>query len=561
MVRSRKRYVYILISAAIVVIAALLLIFLHKSESPPIQKYLASRSTGIPYYYFNEEEHRLIKSSELLPRGIQVTDLEENYTENGIEYAMIAYDGNSYYIDSQSMVDDQKDVIQETEVWVRTSATVYTNPTGPEITSFARKGDCLEVVGFDEMQADGSIHKYKIHFTDSNGEDVTGWVYGKYLLDNQEDALAVNAEIQEIHKDRIYSGMELYGGQPTTLDWYPVEKPSFASNPICETASAMYINIEGVKNIDEYIEIAKNNGVNAMVIDVKDGESVAYPCEEIKEISPSSYASAYYTAKDYQEAIRKCLDAGIYCIGRIVAFKDYIYSGDHPETCITSPESSVIWPSAYSRDCWCFNVTLARAAAQFCGFNEIQYDYVRFPEESYSMSLNEATDFRNEYDEEKAEAIQNFCYYAADALHEIGVYLSVDVFGECVNSYVTAYGQYFPSMSLVVDAISAMPYPDHYGRTEDTWTDPYAIMYSWAQKASQRQSEIPTPAIARTWVAAYDVPFWSLDVLCDASYIAREVQALVDGGITGGFITWNYNSNLDKYRLIAPAWNKTYTPS
>ena len=86
-------------------------------------------------------------------------------------------------------------------------------------------------------------------------------------------------------------------------------------------------------------------------------------------------------------------------------------------------------------------------------------------------------------------------------------------------------------------------------------------MYDWARKAYARQSEIPTPAIARTWVAAYDVPFWNPTVSCDDYYIGREVQGLVDGGIDGGFITWNVESKFSKYEMIAPAWNKTYTPS
>ena len=51
-------------------------------------------------------------------------------------------------------------------------------------------------------------------------------------------------------------------------------------------------------------------------------------------------------------------------------------------------------------------------------------------------------DFRNEYDEEKAQAIQRFVMYATDELHKLNVYVSVDVFGESAYTYVTAYGQY-----------------------------------------------------------------------------------------------------------------------
>lgn len=558
-IQKRIHPILILVIAALVVAGVLLLLLIPKKPKPVITRYLASESTGVPFYYRNEEENRLIRSSDTLKRGTQVIDLEQTYTENGIEYAVIELDGTSYYIMQSALVDDLDDVIQEKNVFVRTPVTVYENETGPEIASYAEKGECLEILGFDRMNSDGSINKYHVSFTDNTGKDVVGWVYGKYMAATEEDALQVNTQYYEIHKDRKYNVMELYGGEATSLDWFPVEKPTLASGPCLEHASAMYICIPAIEQIDDYIALAKANGVNAMVIDIKDG-SLAYPCEEIKDLCPTAYSRTYFkSAEFYKEAVQKCLDAGMYCIGRIVAFKDPFFAWDHPDSAIISSMASEDWPSAFSRDCWYYNIVLASAAAKYCGFQEIQFDYVRFPEESYSMSKDGEANFQNRYQEEKAQAIQNFCYYASDTLHEAGVYLSIDVFGECVNSYVTAYGQYFPALSNVVDAISAMPYPDHYGREEDTWTDPYDIMYGWGRKAYTRQSEIPTPAIARTWVAAYDVPFWNPTVSCDAYYIGRQVQGLVDAGIDGGFITWNVESKFSKYEELAPAWNKTYT--
>ena len=546
---------------AAAILAAVLIIVLRPEDKTARTRYLASSSRGVPYYYFNEDENRLIRSSQSIPRGTQVLDLDRQYTENGIDYAVIELNGNLYYINQSSLVEDPHDIIQETQVWVRTSCTVYENETGCEIASAAKKGDCLEVLDYDSMNKDGSINKYKISFTDVTGADVTGWVYGKYLVPDEEEALAVNNEIYEIHKNRVYSAMELYGGLPTTLDWYPVEKPAFPDNTLLEKASAMYLTIDSIQKIDDYIELAKNSGVNAMVIDIKDN-LVAYPCDEIKDICPNAYKTAFYgSASQYKEAVKKCQDAGLYCIGRIVAFKDSVFAGDHPESCIISSVSSQTWPSAYSRECWYYNIRLAIAAARLCGFNEIQFDYVRFPEAAYNMSISGDTDFRNTYDEEKAEAIQNFCYYACDALHEEGVYVSIDVFGECANAYVTAYGQYYPAISLVVDAISGMPYPDHYGREEDTWSNPYPIMNDWGFKADLRSSETPNPAVNRVWVAAYDVPFWDPYVICDSGYIASQVQGLVDAGLTGGFITWNAESNFSKYQLIADAWSRSYDPS
>ena len=140
----------------------------------------------------------------------------------------------------------------------------------------------------------------------------------------------------------------------------------------------------------------------------------------------------------------------------------------------------------------------------------------------------------------------------------VGVYLSVDVFGECSSEYVTAYGQYWPAISNIVDAISSMPYTDHFGRNNDTWSNPYKTVYNWAVGAAKRQTEIPTPAIARTWITAYDTPYWNPKVIYDASKISDQAKALVDAGLKGGFITWNSASSLSKYQQIKSALNKDY---
>ena len=66
------------------------------------------------------------------------------------------------------------------------------------------------------------------------------------------------------------------------------------------------------------------------------------------------------------------------------------------------------------------------------------------------------------------------------------MYVSADVFGECAEKYVTAYGQYWAAISGVVDAISAMPYPDHYSASGSwlPWEHPYETMKTFGEKAA-----------------------------------------------------------------------------
>ena len=296
-----------------------------------------------------------------------------------------------------------------------------------------------------------------------------------------------------------------------------------------------------------------------MVVDIKDG-ALAYPSEIAKNYTMTAYNTAINKLETYQNAINKIKDAGIYVIGRIVVFNDYHFGKDNPEECIKSTVSSQLWPSGYSRKAWEYNVELAKEAVELMGFNEIQFDYVRFPEAAYQMSKSSSTDFKNKYNEEKAETIQNFLFYATDEIHKVGAYLSVDVFGECSSTYVTSYGQYWPAISNIVDVISSMPYTDHFGRNNSTdWTNPYKTVNNWAKGAAERQKEIPTPAIARTWITAYDTPYWNPTVIYDASKISDQAQALVDAGLNGGFITWHSGSSLYKYRQIKSAFAKDYS--
>ena len=521
-------------------------------------KYLASENNVVSIYEYskNEDGTEVLNKSEDITRGTKISTKNDKFTYEEKEYTLINYNDKEYYVLTNELVDNNRDVVLEKSRFVRTSVTVYKNEVDSKIESFIKKGNELEILDYDKLLDNGNVNMYKI-----KKDDISGWVYAKYLVNDKDSALANYNEnsVYDTHKDRKYGSRELYGGKASTLDYYPYERVSFENNKLLETAKSMYLNAGSnvINNIDSYLDIAKNNGVNMIVVDIKDG-ALAYSSEVAKEYSMTAYNTAINSNEKYKSAIDKIKEAGIYVVGRIVVFNDVHYGKDHPEDCITSSASSRLWPSAYSRGAWEYNVELAKEAIRTMGFNEIQFDYVRFPEDAYNMSVKGNTDFKNKYDEEKAESVQNFLFYAVDQIHKEGAYLSVDVFGECSSEYVTAYGQYWPAISNIVDAISSMPYTDHFGRNNDTWSNPYKTVYNWAVGAAKRQTEIPTPAIARTWITAYDTPYWNPKVIYDASKISDQAKALVDAGLKGGFITWNSASSLSKYQQIKSAFNKDY---
>ena len=532
---------------AIIVVLAVLLLGKGKDIINKEAMYLASSDKVVKLYIQDDDGN--LKEDKDLVRGTKVSSYKDTITKDNKSYTKIDYDKSIYYVDSGSLVKDAKSAVLEKVKYVRTSVTVYQNSEDSKIESFIKKGNKIDVTDYDKLLEDGSVNMYKI-----KNDNTEGWVYGKYLVNDEETANEVYNEnsVYDTHKDRKYGLRELYGGKASTLDYYPYERVEFENNKLLKSAKAMYLNAGTIGSIDSYLKIAKENGVNAIVVDIKDG-ALAYSSEVAKEISPTAYKTAINDNSLYKAAIDKIKEAGIYAIGRIVVFNDTHYAKDHPEDCINSTG----WPSAYSRNVWYYNVELAKEAAREMGFKEIQFDYVRFPENAYNLSIAKA-DFKNKYDEEKAEAVQNFLFYATDQIHKEGIYLSVDVFGECSSEYVTAYGQYWPAISNIVDAISSMPYTDHFGRSVDTWTNAYQTVNNWAKGASARQKEIPTPAVARTWITAYDTPYWNPKVIYNASKIEDQVMALYDAGLDGGFITWNSASSLAKYEQIKSAFAKNY---
>lgn len=521
------------------------------------KKIVASTSLTVPLYDFDYNEIIQIK------RGEEVTILKDNIINNEQEYSQVKYDKNEYYILSSNLVDDINDAVLEKEMYVRTSVTLYENLESIKIKGLVEKGEKLEILGFNSINDDGSVDMYKVKYNEQEG-----YVYGKYLVNNYEESILNYDEegIYQIHKKR---GDSWGGGDAGTLDYYPYEKPKFENNVMPSEVRSLYMDASAVYNVDEYIKLAKESGINAIVVDIKDG-TVAYPANAMKEYSITNYNRAINSYEEYKNAIKKIKDAGLYVIGRITTFKDSNYATDHPEDTILDTATGKsynhdgsYWPSAFSRDVWEFNVSLAIESVKEMGFNEIQFDYVRFPDRVQSLEEAGKINYNNTYNESKAQAIQRFVMYACDEIHKYGAYVSIDVFGEAAHTYVTPYGQYWPAISNVADVISGMPYPDHFGKydynfKEPVWTIPYDLLYKWGNEfVVNRQKEIPTPAIVRTWIQAYDA-IKEPKVIYDADMVSKEIQGLYDAGLTGGFITWNGSSSLTKYKEISSAFGKEY---
>ena len=516
----------------------------HPAVPETAAGYVASAESTAPVY---DENGELLGS---LPRGSEVQYVLEDAQGDAQRIRVVNGEGYAC-IDRANLTDDYATVVQVETVYALRGMSLV-DETGAVPGCAVEKGMALTVTGFDGLDADGAVLRWRVSC--DRGE---GYIAADNVRMTEEEALAQYDEtLYQLHASR---GDSWGGGDAAGLDYYPVEKGPIPGNDMPDEVRALYLNGSAVQYADSYLQAAEGSGVNAFVVDIVDGTAVSYASPVMQQYSPSAYAAAMDTMEGFRANVQKLKDAGYYLVGRITVFNDAHLAADHPEQVICDLNgtplqiSHMYWPSAYDRTVWRYKVDLALEAAAL-GFNEIQFDYIRFPDGAYSYEKAGTIDYRNTYGESKAQAVQRFLLYAAERLHSAGYYLSGDVFGECANPYVTACGQYWPAISAAVDAISGMPYPDHYSAQGDykPWEHPYDTVHMFGAAAAQRQAETASPAAVRTWIQAYNALWEPYNTYGEAE-VAAEVKALRDTGCTGGFMTWNGGSDINKYRSIIGA--------
>ena len=527
------------------------------------ERYLASATADVQLYSIDESG--AVEEAQVVVRGRKVkANLGKTVKVEKQKYVPIEITRKQhFYAKEQSLVKSYKEVVQEKVVWVRTPASIITNIETSLVGGLADKGGKLEVVDFDTLRADGRVNRYKVR----QGK-VNGYVYGKYLVFGKEEALK---RYKAEQYDKVHKAIKnpFGGGEAIGCDFYPTERVKFEKNKMPKACYSLYLNISPsvIGKIDDYIDFAKKTKINTFVIDIKDNECPGYQAEAMAKYSPTNFR---YAGKNkeamYRNAVKRLHEEGFYVVGRITCFKDSHLVKDHPEVAITEKatgkpfkHNKAYWPSPYDRKVWQFNVELAKEAVRKFGFNEINFDYVRFPDRM--TKVEKLIDYHNRYGESKVQAIQRFVQYACDEIHAEGAYVSIDVFGEAANpGYTTAYGQYWPAISNICDAICGMPYPDHFSNgyygIKKPWNHPYEILKAWGERVQARQAVTPTPAVVRTWIQAYPV-MRHVDrngLRYDAEDVEKEIRGLYDAGLTGGYTTWHSGSNLTKYKAQKAAF-------
>ena len=311
----------------------------------------------------------------------------------------------------------------------------------------------------------------------------------------------------------------------------------------------------GSKSIREsIISTMKENGYNAVVIDIKD-EAGQLSYNSNVQIAKDINASRNMI-KDINAVIEELHSNGIYVVGRIVTFKDPIYAGSIKTTVAYKRAdgttwkdySNNAWPNPYNQNSWEYPIALAKEAAEI-GFDEIQFDYIRFP--SSEGKTKEIAYGFNSATQTKSETINSFLTKAMEELKPYNVVVSADVFGITTkrDGDFENIGQDFAKIAGIVDVICPMVYPSHYANNEYKLPKPdlapYDVVYKALEDAIERLEIYSGDSSAKISNVRPYLQDFTASWLGKGNYItysnnevAKQIKACYDLGIND-FTLWD----------------------
>ncbi|HAK87893.1 MAG TPA: GTP-binding protein [Nitrospiraceae bacterium] len=327
----------------------------------------------------------------------------------------------------------------------------------------------------------------------------------------------------------------------------PVPSSSFFTVPVeiklqPFTPKALYLTFYGVGDRtlrESALKLINETELNSLVIDVKgDRGLIAY--KSSIPLASEVGAQKPIIVKDIKGLIKSFKEKGIYTIARIVVFKDNTLGAAKPDWTIRAQDGGVwrdrenlIWVDPFKKEVWDYNIDIAVEAARN-GFDEIQFDYVRFPDKNglgFSMPNTE---------ENRIKAITGFLAEAKRRLALYNVFIAADIFGYVAwNLNDTQIGQKIESLVPHVDYISLMLYPSGFQfgipGYRNPVANPYNIVYL-SLKKSQQRTQIHAVRF-RPWLQAFK------DYAFDRRHftgqeIRDQIKAAEEFG-AGGWMLWN----------------------
>lgn len=298
---------------------------------------------------------------------------------------------------------------------------------------------------------------------------------------------------------------------------------------------------------ERLVPFIQKTEINAVVIDVKDDDGRLSYRSKVPMVTEIGSDMEKFNPT---QVIKKLKEDNVYLIARIVTFKDPFLAKHKTEWAVRNrygglwqDRKGLYWVDPYNRQVWEYNVAIAKEAAQL-GFDEIQFDYVRFTSDGVIRNCV----YPKQDERVKADVIGDFLKYASSELHPLGVRVSADVFGlVCSMKDDMNIGQVLEKIAPNVDIICPMVYPSHYYRGSyniaDPDSKPYETVLRSLKDAKQRLEAQKINTIIRPWLQDF-----TLRSRYDREQLQAQKQAVKDAGLQE-WIFWNPRNNyqLSKY--------------
>ncbi|MBU8792094.1 putative glycoside hydrolase [Oceanobacillus caeni] len=320
----------------------------------------------------------------------------------------------------------------------------------------------------------------------------------------------------------------------------------------------------GSERFNSLIDLIETTDLNTMVIDVKDD----YGNLSFKVDKDSPYHSVATDDIPNPKTLMETLEKKkIYPIARVVVFKDSMLAKQRPDLSFT--ENGQVWTNKngeafvnpFEKEVWDYNIGVAKMAAEM-GFQEIQFDYVRFPEgfekkdEILQYSTGEYENLKMNNVKKRVEAVSDFVAYAKEQLKDYEIDVSVDIFGYAATiEEAPGIGQNFSRISENVDVISSMIYPSHWSNNyfgiPIPDKEPFRLVDEYAKVENDVLGKLDTPPISRPWIQDFEAPWLYTNGKTKAygvEEVEAQIRALYKNGINE-FLLWNagnhYTKNVD----------------
>ncbi|RED53142.1 putative glycoside hydrolase [Cohnella lupini] len=332
--------------------------------------------------------------------------------------------------------------------------------------------------------------------------------------------------------------------------------------PVKKPVRAIYVSahVANSGRMKELINLLNETELNAVVLDINSGVALSSPSRTGNKNDYSKLTiSNKKSSQHFQQVIKQLKQKNIYLIARIVTFKNPTLVEAVPAWALKRKNGKLWrerngtpWIDPFKQEAWEYPLALAEQAAKI-GFDEVQYDYVRFPENAAKVDREVA--YANSQGWTKEEAIRKFLHRATLRMHKYGVKVSADVFGIVGSSNDDlGIGQKWTSIAREVDVISPMIYPSHYSKGMWGIRNPdlspgtiitHAIQDTIKQNKKLNEKGFATAKV-RPWLQGFTAGWIHPHQKYGAQQIREQIVAARNAGITS-YMIWNSSNRYPKF--------------